>query len=200
MTEAQQNAKYHEYIDKKPFSGTMDTNFYAKISEAEYLNSYFNNSPNTVQVKNVTRGKIYHIYQINGFGDGMDFCFKNDIGLQEQLGDFFFEQPYKTKNQTDEQLQKQLINSMFGLEQTELPEQKFAYQFSDKIDHAKFIKISDIIHAICNSNQYPYPMGQNIKNTGESYKIQEQTLNAIINAISCCPQYEYENGKLNKTT
>lgn len=74
-----------------PFTGIRDTDFDAKVSNAKWLDPYFNNSPNTEQVEHITRGKAYHIYKVEGFGDCADFFLKNDIGEEIRLGNFFFE-------------------------------------------------------------------------------------------------------------
>lgn len=58
--------------------------------EAGWLDGYFNGSDGYESIKNVTRGKVYNVIQIEGFGDGEDITFIDDIGEKQTLGDFFF--------------------------------------------------------------------------------------------------------------
>ena len=44
------------------------------------------------QVENVTIGKTYEICAVEGYGDVADFIFINDIGEEDKLGEFFFEE------------------------------------------------------------------------------------------------------------
>ena len=81
-----------ENIDSKPYIGTRYVNGYLKLSEKNYLDHYFDKSVNYDQVVNVTRGKIYQIIKVIGYGDVEDIVFINDIGEEQQLADFFFEE------------------------------------------------------------------------------------------------------------
>lgn len=82
---------YYSDLDSRPFTGERKVDFKAKISEKEFLNGYFNGTPNYDQVKDVTRGKVYDIYKVEGFGDMASFYFINDAGKEDCLCDFFFE-------------------------------------------------------------------------------------------------------------
>ena len=39
----------------------------------------------------VTIGKVYEIHAVNGYGDVSDFIFTDDLGNENRLGSFFFE-------------------------------------------------------------------------------------------------------------
>lgn len=83
--------EYYSDLDAHPFTGIRKVDFKAKISEREHLNGYFDGTPNYSQVENVTRGKVYDIFQVEGFGDVASFFFINDIGEKAELCDFFFD-------------------------------------------------------------------------------------------------------------
>lgn len=84
--------EYYRNIDKHPFTGTVKTDFMARVSDAPYLNKFFDGTENCSQVENVTQGKVYTIYQVVGYGDVADFYFMNDINESYSLGSFFFEE------------------------------------------------------------------------------------------------------------
>lgn len=75
---------YYSNLDSHPFIGERKVSFKAKMSE-KYLNPRYN------QVKNVTRGKVYDIYKVEGYGDMVEFYFLDDTGKEQGLCDFFFE-------------------------------------------------------------------------------------------------------------
>ncbi|MBT9647334.1 hypothetical protein GPK69_16270 [Roseburia inulinivorans] len=39
----------------------------------------------------MTIGKVYEIHAVNGYGDVSDFIFTDDLGNENRLGSFFFE-------------------------------------------------------------------------------------------------------------
>ena len=45
-----------------------------------------------IPIAGVTRGKIYEVVSVEGFGDGEDVTFIDDHGHLQCLGDFFFEE------------------------------------------------------------------------------------------------------------
>lgn len=45
-----------------------------------------------IPITGVTRGKIYEVVSVEGFGDGEDVTFIDDNGNLQCLGDFFFEE------------------------------------------------------------------------------------------------------------
>lgn len=81
---------YFADLDNHPFAGVVETNFDAMVSDAPFLDKFFNDTPNVAQVKNVTRGKWYHIHEVHAYGDVADFFFMNDNGEQACLAAFFF--------------------------------------------------------------------------------------------------------------
>lgn len=84
--------KYYRYLDDHPFTGKRTTNFPAMISTAKHLDGFFNGHLNYDQVRNVTRGKVYTIICVEGFGDCSDWSFIDDIGELHTLRDCFFAQ------------------------------------------------------------------------------------------------------------
>lgn len=54
---------YYKYLDSHPFTGIRDVDFDAKISTSEHIIKFFNGTQNYEQVRNVTPGKIYHIFK-----------------------------------------------------------------------------------------------------------------------------------------
>ena len=67
-------------------------NFKAKVTENERLKKFFDETAGTERIQDVTPGKIYEIYKVEGYGDCADFCFKDDSGKEQYLADFFFEE------------------------------------------------------------------------------------------------------------
>lgn len=43
------------------------------------------------KVKTISLDKEYHIHKITGYGDVFDVCIINDLGEEEQLGEWIFE-------------------------------------------------------------------------------------------------------------
>lgn len=87
--------KADDYIncDKHPFTGIINVNFNAKISEENWIKPYFNGHPNYEQIENITPGKTYHIYRIEGYGDICEFYLKDDTDTETKLGNFLFTEP-----------------------------------------------------------------------------------------------------------
>ena len=83
-----------ENIDANPYVGKRNVRGkYLKIKEnAEYLDKFFNGTPNCEQISNVTRGKVYEVIAIEGFGDAEDVTFIDDKGNKQTLADWFFEE------------------------------------------------------------------------------------------------------------
>ena len=81
-------------IDANPYTGKRSTGGkYLKVKEnAEWLNGFFDGTPNYDQVVGVTRGKIYEVVAIEGHGDCEDITIIDDNGNEHTLGDFFFEE------------------------------------------------------------------------------------------------------------
>jgi hypothetical protein len=85
-----------ENIDANPYVGKRKANGkYVRVKEnADWLNGYFDGTPNYTQVVGITRGKIYEVVSIEGFGDCEDITVIDDNGNEHTLGDFFFEEVY----------------------------------------------------------------------------------------------------------
>ena len=83
-----------ENIDANPYTGKRNTSGkYLRVKEnAEWLNGFFDGTPNYSQVTGVTRGKIYKVISIEGHGDCEDVIIIDDNGEEHRLADFFFEE------------------------------------------------------------------------------------------------------------
>lgn len=83
-----------ENIDANPYTGKRNVSgAYLRVKEnAEWLNGYFDGTPNYEQVTEVTRGKIYEVVAIEGHGDLEDITVIDDNGNKTVLADFFFEE------------------------------------------------------------------------------------------------------------
>jgi len=66
--------------------------FKVKVTEKEGLKKFFDGTADTEQIQDVTPGKVYEIYKVEGYGDCADFYFKDDSGKEQYLADFFFEE------------------------------------------------------------------------------------------------------------
>ena len=84
--------EYYNDLDSHPFSGLLKLSipFNVKVKNDEYIERFFNGTPNYGQVKDVTIGKVYTIYAVEGYGDVADFIFMNDVGIETRLGRFAF--------------------------------------------------------------------------------------------------------------
>lgn len=87
MTQAERYINTGEY----PFTGIRDASFDARVSEKPFLDNFFNGTPHYDQVSGVTRGKVYHVHKVEGFGDASSFFITDDTGKEHELGDMFFE-------------------------------------------------------------------------------------------------------------
>lgn len=82
-----------ENIDANPYTGKRRVSGkYLRLSTSEHLEHFFNETPTVEQVKGVTRGKIYEVVAIEGFGDCEDVTIIDDNGDELVLADFFFEE------------------------------------------------------------------------------------------------------------
>lgn len=61
-----------------------------RIAQNDHVKKFFDGTAGVEQVQNVTPGKIYEIYKVEGYGDVADFYFKDDVGKEQCLADFFF--------------------------------------------------------------------------------------------------------------
>ena len=75
--------------------GPQRTDFLAKLSTDPELDKHFNGSQDTVQVKNLTRGKNYRIHAVTVLdGDaGVNFMLFDDTGREQVLGEWVFAEP-----------------------------------------------------------------------------------------------------------
>ena len=83
-----------ENIDAHPYTGTRQVKGRIRIKteqEAPYLNGYFNGNPRYEQITGITRGKIYDVIKVEGYGDCEDITIIDDNNKEQRLGQFFFE-------------------------------------------------------------------------------------------------------------
>jgi hypothetical protein len=82
-----------ENIDANPYVGKRSTSGkYLRLKTDKWLDKFFDGTSNYDQVVGVTRGKIYEVVAIEGFGDCEDITIIDDNGNKQELGDFFFEE------------------------------------------------------------------------------------------------------------
>lgn len=82
-------------IDAHPYTGIQNVCGKVRVKthdEANWLDGYFDGTPNYSQVENITRGKIYDVVKVIGYGDMEGIVIINDIGEETELCDFFFEE------------------------------------------------------------------------------------------------------------
>ena len=59
--------RYYSDLDRHPFTGERKVNFKAKVTEKESLKKFFSETVGTKWIQNVTPGKVYEIYKVEGF-------------------------------------------------------------------------------------------------------------------------------------
>ena len=79
-------------IDSRPYTGKRTVKGRLRLSEKPSLDVFFGGNPDVVPITGVSRGKVYEVVSIEGFGDGEDVTFIDDNGNLQCLGDFFFEE------------------------------------------------------------------------------------------------------------
>lgn len=80
-------------IDSRPYTGVREIKGRVRVKtseEASWLDGFFNGIPIYDQVTGVTRGKIYDVIRVEGFGDIEDITIIDDNGEEHSLGSFFF--------------------------------------------------------------------------------------------------------------
>ena len=79
-------------LDEQPYTGEITVKGKLRIKNVPHLKGFFDGSKGYEQVENVTMGKVYNIIKKEGFGDGEDITFIDDIGEEQTLGSYFFEE------------------------------------------------------------------------------------------------------------
>lgn len=77
-----------------PYTGTREVK--GKIRTVDkgkkpWIDGHFNGQENYSQVKNITQGKEYDVIRTTGYGDVQDITVIDDVGEEQTLGAFFFE-------------------------------------------------------------------------------------------------------------
>jgi len=80
--------------------------------------------------------------------------------------------------------------------------QIFKYMWGKPLDGDRYIRTRDIVHALGNSDQYPFSLGQRPKTPEEEFghKAMIETINAVVAAIEAAPQYVWQDGRLTRET
>lgn len=82
-------------LDSRPYVGKRRKSGKVRVKtseEAAWLDSFFNGTPNCEQVTDITRGKVYDVVCVEGFGDVEDITIIDDSGNEQVLGSFFFDE------------------------------------------------------------------------------------------------------------
>ena len=61
-----------ENIDSNPYTGVRNVKGKLRLRTDSFLDNFFNGNKDTEQIENVTRGKVYDVVRIEGFGDCED--------------------------------------------------------------------------------------------------------------------------------
>ena len=80
--------------------------------------------------------------------------------------------------------------------------QIFKYMWEKPRDGCRYISARDIVHALGNSDQYPFPLGRRPKTPEEesAYEVMFETIDAVVAAIEAAPQYVWQDGRLTRET
>lgn len=65
---------------------------YVKLRDDEYVNKFFDGSNGFNQIKNITKGKVYRVVGIVGYGDVEDIVIIDDYGNQDKFCSYFFDE------------------------------------------------------------------------------------------------------------
>ena len=85
--------EHYQDLDDHPFTGkrVLRSTIRARIKDIEHIRHFFDGSEGYHQVKDLTIGKTYEIYAVEGFGDVADALFKNDKGKETRVMIDWFE-------------------------------------------------------------------------------------------------------------
>lgn len=82
-------------LDLCPYTGTKELKGKLRVpdkGERPWIDGYFDGRENYSQIKNITQGREYNVIRAKGYGDVQDITVINDVGEEQTLGDFFFEE------------------------------------------------------------------------------------------------------------
>ncbi len=76
-----------EFLDSHPFTGERILNkpIRVKLKDNEYVRHFFDGSEDYKQITNLTMGKEYLIYKVEGFGDVADAFITDDYGNEKEI-------------------------------------------------------------------------------------------------------------------
>lgn len=87
--------QHYQNLDSHPFTGrhNLSQPIKVKIKENdEHVVHFFDGTEGYEQEKNLTLGKVYEIYAVEGFGDGADAFVKGDDGKETSVMIDMFEE------------------------------------------------------------------------------------------------------------
>ena len=80
-------------MDSHPFVGrrTVNPPIRVRLKDNKHIRRFFDGTPNYEQVTNLTIGKVYEIYEVEGFGDVADAFVIGDNDKVEEIAIDWFE-------------------------------------------------------------------------------------------------------------
>lgn len=82
-------------IDASPYTRVRNVKGKVRVKtheDAPWLDDFFNGKEHCDQITGITRGNIYDVIRVEGFGDGENITIIDDNGKEQTLGDFFFDE------------------------------------------------------------------------------------------------------------
>lgn len=86
--------RYYQILDDHPFVGKIkiEPPIKVKLVDNALTKRFFDGSDNVEQITNLTFGKTYEIFEIEGFGDMSDVSVIDDNGEVDKFISNFFEE------------------------------------------------------------------------------------------------------------
>ena len=83
------NIDNHPYVGIRNVVGKVR---FKDLTNNSYIRRYFDGTPDVEQIRNITPGKIYDVVKVEGYGDCEDITILDDIGSEQRLMAYFFEE------------------------------------------------------------------------------------------------------------